>query len=164
MTVAAKFGSSAGSMPSFFIFLIATLFIVSCSNNKKYEYVEFVKSQSIYDGSPEIRERDAIEISAPSDSDAYLIAFQKFCISSKLYEIRAKQGNGEFSSEPIKFALFDENGIDIASTITFATKEKKEAELIRDLIQTDIENDESSMGHASAQVDSSKIKELLPFF
>lgn len=139
--------------------------MASCMGNKKYKYVEVVKSQSVFDGSMELKEKDAVEIKAPSDSDAYLDAFQRFCISLKLHESWVKKGKGEFSSEPIKFALYDENGIDIASTIFFASKDKMEAEIKKDIMDMDLDEKElSSVQNNMAEVDSGKIKELLPFF
>lgn len=144
---------------------VLLMLITSCSsNNKKYKYVEIVKSQSIFDGSREIKENEPVEIMAPTDSDAYLDAFRKFCISLSVHESWVKKGNGGFSSEPLRFALYDENGIDIVPSISFAGKEAKEAEIRKNIMEIDIDEDKSTSEQLTAKVDSAKIKELLPYF
>ena len=83
-----------------FIFLaLLVMLITSCSdNNKKYKYVVTVKSQSVFDGSMEVKENDPVEITAPSDSDAYLDAFRRFCIALMGHESWVKTGKVELSS------------------------------------------------------------------
>lgn len=145
--------------------LVFIMLITSCSsNNKKYKYIETVKKQSLFDGDMDIKENDPVEITAASDSDAYLEAFRKFCISFKVHESWVKKGKGEFSSEPLKFALYDENGIDIVSTISFATKEAQESEIRKSIMEIDMDENESYSEQTQSRVDSTRIKELLPYF
>ena len=147
------------------LFAVLVMLITSCSdNNKKYKYVVTVKSQSVFDGSMEVKENDPVEITAPSDSDAYLDAFRRFCIALMVHESWVKKGQVELSSEHLKFALYDESGIDLVPSISFASKEAQEAEIRKSIMEIDMNESESSSEQIKSGVDSAKIKELLPFF
>ena len=60
-------------MKYFLLITSCLLLIISCSCNKKYKYVEIVNEKSIIDGTTEMKEDEAVEISAPNDTDAYFI-------------------------------------------------------------------------------------------
>ena len=151
-------------MKYFLLITSCLLLIISCSCNKKYKYVEIVNEKSIIDGTTEMKEDEAVEISAPNDTDAYLIAFRKFCISSKMYEEMVKKGNGDFVAQPLRFELYNDKGIEIASSISFASKEKEEAEIMKSVMDLDMGNDDSNQEEVKSKIDSAKIKELLPYF
>jgi len=160
--------------------IISTLFILSsCKNlnddeekSKKYTYIEIVSEQSAFGGN---RHKDANEpkdINAISDSAAYLEAFLRFHISSRVSSHFAKT-YGTMSSIPVKFLLLNEKGIDISMTVTFTDKALKEKEIIDQIYSKsnvvkandDIAKEENSKQFQStAKIDSAKVKELSKFF
>ncbi len=150
-------------MKKIIIFSFSLLILVSCSS-KKYKYVEFeggidVLGEAVENG------KDPIEIFASSDSAAYLEAFEKFCIASKVYSDMVKDGMGEHLAIPIRFALYDENGKDIASFVSFATKKQKEKEIRDMVLGLDSSMSSINVGETKkAVIDSTKIKELSPYF
>lgn len=150
-------------MRKIIIFTFSLVLLVSCSN-KKYKYVEFEGGIDVLGNHVE-NETDAVEISASSDSVAYLEAYEKFCIAVKVYNDMVKEGIGEHQAAPIRFALYDENGKDIAPIVSFATKKQKEKEIQESVLGLDTGISSTSVSETKkAVVDSAKIKELSPYF
>ena len=115
-------------MKCFYIIFIAVFAFSSCQ--KKYTYVEEVRETSVFGGSS-VKDRDEKIITASSDTAAYLEAYQKFCISKKVYQDMLVSGMKD-PTVPLRFKLYDEQGNDI-SDIQFATRTVKEQE-INDII------------------------------
>jgi predicted choloylglycine hydrolase len=90
------------------LLLILLIFAFS-SCNKSYKYVETVKEKSLFSNSYNEKEEEPKTISSKNDSLAYLEAYQKFCISQKVYKDMTNQGI-EFVNIPIKFSLYNSNG------------------------------------------------------
>ena len=111
-------------MRKILLLLIAVLAFTSCQ--KKYTYVEKVRETSVFGGSSE-KDKDEKVIVAASDTAAYLEAFQKFCISKKVYQDMLVKGMKD-ASVPLSFKLYNEQGIDI-SDIMFASRADKEKEI-----------------------------------
>lgn len=136
----------------------------ACTINKEYKYVEVVNDRGIF-GNVSIEDEDENIIMAPSDSDAYLKAFEKFCISQKVYKDMQDAGMNP-SKQPISFKLYDDQGLEISKTTFFANKDKLEKKILS-IIQSE-ENTYKrhcdSDNDSSAKIDSVKIKELLPYF
>lgn len=143
-------------------FTLCLLALVSCTNNKEYKYVEVVNEPDLFGGSS-IKEKDPEIISAPSDSAAYLKAFEKYCISLNVHQQMIKDGMGTYLDTPMRFKLIDPSGIDIAMTVSFANKEEREQEIANKIMALgDISS--ATKTETVAKIDSAKIKELLPFF
>lgn len=108
------------------ICLFIVVFILN-SCEKKYKYVEREIKGSILGGIETIEKEE--EIIAKTDSSAYLLAFQKFKISEK---INRQMRSTHFRYAPIteSFILYDKDGNNI-TYISFPSKEKEEAEIIR---------------------------------
>ena len=73
------------------LLLILLIFAFS-SCNKSYKYVETVKEKSLFSNSYNEKEEEPKTISSKNDSLAYLEAYQKFCISQKVYKDMTNQG------------------------------------------------------------------------
>ena len=71
--------------------------------------METVKEKSLFSNSYNEKEEEPKTISSKNDSLAYLEAYQKFCISQKVYKDMTNQGI-EFVNIPIKFSLYNSNG------------------------------------------------------
>ena len=104
------------------LLLILLIFAFS-SCNKSYKYVETVKEKSLFSNSYNEKEEEPKTISSKNDSLAYLEAYQKFCISQKVYKDMTNQGI-EFVNIPIKNNVMslDDN---IGKTISDIKKEKQ---------------------------------------
>jgi hypothetical protein len=152
------------------LFLIVTI-LQACDNNKSYKYVEITGEQDVF-GGIEKKEKEAKIIKASSDSAAYLDAFQSFCISLKV-NMDMKQTLGTVYSTPVKFKLLNDKGEDIAKTVYFIDKERKEKEITEQIftmnntLQKSVDKskeDKAKQFQASAKIDSSKIKDLTKYF
>lgn len=148
-------------------FCLFALSFISC--NKSYKYVETVEETDLF-GHNTIKTDDAVIISAPSDSMAYLEAFKKFTISKKVYMDMVEAGSGSYLDRPISFKLYDSNGKNITNIIFFS-KSDKELEISESILSkpNDIKErfEERQAIIAQDQIarrDSVKIKELIPFF
>ncbi len=151
------------NMKGIFLFMAALMLLTACE--KKYKYVETVKEQSILSGSS-IKDKEAVIISAASDSIAYIEAFTKYCISQKVYNKMLKEGMADYLDVPITFRLYNEDGVDITN-ISFATRLEEEERISASIMaMVDVVNCNPSEGAelAEVKVDSAKIEELLPFF
>ena len=150
-------------MKGIFLFMAALMLLTACE--KKYKYVETVKEQSILSGSS-IKDKEAVIISAASDSIAYIEAFTKYCISQKVYNKMLKEGMADYLDVPIGFKLYDEDGMDITD-ISFATRLEEEERISTNILALDdVVNSNPTDGTelAESKIDSTKIEELLPFF
>lgn len=141
--------------------MVCSIFlIIACSNNQRYEYTE-IKSAS---GIDVVSKSDVIK--AKNDTLAYIAAYTKFVISLKVYNDMSKDGYGEYLDKPIDFVLTNGNGENIKS-INFTDKERREQE-IYDRIMSQTSSTQCSnttnTGNSFSAVDSSKIKELMPYF
>jgi len=143
----------------------------SCDNKKSYKYIEVVEEDGLLGGT-NTKEKEPKEIKAPNDSAAYLDAYQSFCISKKVN--RDMQASlGKVYSTPLKFKLLNEKGQDIAYSVLFSDKDKKEKEIeeqifsMKNNIQESVNNskkEEAENFKQTAKIDSSKIKELSKSF
>lgn len=154
-------------MKKILLLICALMSLTAC--NKKYRYVEVVREQSFLGGSS-ITEKEEKTITASSDSAAYIEAFRNFCISQKVYSDMCKKGMADYLDVPIGFKLYNSEGLDI-SDIVFATKNQQEEELVAKFMSMDnvvghskSSNSRSETVIPESNVDSSKIKELLPYF
>jgi hypothetical protein len=158
-------------IPVFFI-------LASCQNsnneeeNKKtYKYIEIVAEQSAIGGVRQ-EEEEPKEITAVSDSAAYLEAFKTFTISSKVSKDMIET-YGNMNSSPVKFLLLNEKAQDISKTVYFIDKSLREKEIIDQFYSMgnmvkanyDRTNEEKTKQFQSnAKIDSAKVKELSKFF
>lgn len=152
------------------LLLIASL-LTACDNNKSYKYVEITAEQGVL-GGLEKKEKEPKIIKASSDSTAYLDAFQSFCISLKVNK-DMKQTLGTVYSTPVKFKLLNEKGEDIANTVYFVDKEKREKEITEQIFAMDntiqesfvkSKADDAKQFQATAKIDSAKVKDLTKYF
>ncbi|MBQ8655519.1 MAG: hypothetical protein IJ527_00410 [Prevotella sp.] len=149
-------------MKNYILLLTAALTLTAC--NKKYKYVETVQEKSILSGST-IQEKESKEISAPSDSAAYLDAFQKFCISLKVYNDMQKKGMADYLDVPLGFKLYNNKGEDITDIVFYTKAEQMEIISARILsMENIVDGTKEKTPQQESKVDSAKIKELLPFF
>lgn len=142
-------------------FVVLFLFS-SCNFNRKYKYVEVILDKSIF-GEIDKKEEDPKIIKAASDSDAYLAAYQKFCISVKVNN-DMKASYGETFSTPLSFKLYNDKGVEITS-IVFASKSTQEKEIESRIFSMSNSMDSKNEAPAkTVKVDSSKVKELEKYF
>ena len=142
----------------------------SCDNirNKKYSYIVKVEEVGLLGGtSVELKEPE--EILAPSDSVAYIEAFQKFVISQKVYS-DMKEAGARYGARPISFSLYNSKGADITD-VYFESKYAKENEITEriqsrpnTIKQRADERRKKKNKELIARRDSAKIKELVKFF
>jgi len=154
----------------FCLFLI-TVTLVGCDNKKTYQYIEVTAEQGVLGGIEE-KEKEPKIIKASSDSSAYLDAFQLFSISLKVNK-DMKETLGTVYSTPIKFKLLNEEGEDIANTVYFENKDKREKEITEktfakgNTLQESVENrkeEDARNFQANAKIDSVIIKDLTKYF
>jgi len=107
--------------------LFAALLTGSCSVETPYKYIEVIKQEGI-DGVFEIKEKEAMELTATDDTSAYLEAFKNFCISVKSYKDRL-DFSGKSNIIPLRFSLIDKKGNEITAPINFPEREKREKEI-----------------------------------
>ena len=146
-------------MNKIIIFILSLFLFVSCA--KKYEYVEEVIEKSAFNGTTK-GEKKPETIRADSDSMAYIIAFNKFCISLKVIEQLIDDGMGDYAKIPVGFKLYNEKGADI-SNITFVNKERIENDIYSSIFKTNTEENSDNL-NSTPQIDSTKINELRPYF
>lgn len=106
---------------------VIVLVITSCQNKHKYKYIEICEQESLI-GGVSMKELEEEVIDAATDSVAYLKAYEKFCISLKIYQDMKATKNKVFSV-PKDFKLIDDENRDISKTITFANKKIREEEV-----------------------------------
>ena len=132
--------------------------------SKEYKYIEVCEDKALFGSGIELKEKNQETITDFSDSAAYLAAYEKFCIALKANQELIEM-MGESSSTPKEFKLLNENGIDIAKTISFADKEKLEKEIKSDIFSLSGPNLENTTGaYEVAKTDPEKIKELEKYF
>ncbi len=141
------------------------------SCNKTYKYVETVQEESIL-GGIETKESAEKIISAPNDSAAYLEAYKKFCISSKINK-DMEQSLGNTFSTPLSFKLFNEKDEDITNSTLFVSRTKREKEIEKQInsmensIQRAVDSnkkEETENFKKTVKIDSSAIKILEKYF
>jgi hypothetical protein len=151
--------------------LFIVMLLAACDNNKSYKYVEITAEQGVL-GGIEKKEQEAKVIRASSDSAAYLVAFESFCISLKINK-DMKQTLGTVYTSPINFKLLNDKGEDISNTVYFASKEKKEKEIMEQILamnntlQESVDRSnavDSKQIQATVKVDSTKVKDLTKYF
>ncbi len=153
-------------MKKILLLITVTILYTSC-DNKSYKYVETVREKSVFGGSS-IKVKDEIIISASSDSAAYIEAYKKFCIAQKVYNDMQEKGMAEYLDIPVGFKLLNSEGEDI-SDIYFITKAEKEEEISKSFLEMEnvvggSSNNPVNSEVQTSEVDSAKMKELLPFF
>jgi hypothetical protein len=150
---------------------LALLLLSACDNINRYQYIEISAERVSLDGVENI-EKEPKVIKASSDSAAYMAAFQSFCIALKVNE-DMKQTRGKVYSTPLKFKLLNENGEDIASTVYFSNKVKREKEIrekifaLKNSIQESVDKskvDDLKRFQDNASIDSAKVQNLKPHF
>ena len=107
---------------AFYSSIISFLICTSCSDTKTYIYVEILEQEE-FSGQIITVEKPGEIIKASSDSAAFLIAFEKFLFSNKLYE-EFTEAYGSLYRKAIEFKLIDKNGNDIADSTEFIDKER----------------------------------------
>jgi hypothetical protein len=121
--------------------------------------VEIVEETQIL-GGVETKDRDHKVIKAKSDSDAYLQAYNEYCIALKVNK-DMNESIGELFSKTVGFKLINEDGIDISKSTFFANKEKRENEIKESIFSMGNVLDESiEDSQKPVKIDSAKIKEL----
>lgn len=154
-------------MKKILLLITAIILFSSCDNNKSYKYVEKVREKSVFGGS-RIKEKDEKIIYASSDSAAYIEAYKNFCIAQKVYNDMRDKGMADYIDIPVGFKLLNSAGGDI-SDIYFVTKAEEEENISKKYFEMENVVDRSSTipdnsDSQTSKVDSSKMKELLPFF
>lgn len=147
-------------------FLLIVILIASCNKKHDYKYVETILDKGVF-GGVDKKDKDPVIIKAASDSDAYIEAYQKYCISVKV-DKDMQASLGETYTTTVGFKLLNDKGEDVTYTI-FATKSKQEKEIedrifsmnnsIKDAVQEN-KNQEA----AKIKVDTVKVKELEKYF
>ncbi|WP_326984110.1 hypothetical protein VUJ46_06070 [Chryseobacterium sp. MYb264] len=136
-------------------YLLTTSVLISCK--KTYKYVEKNEKEAI-SGGIEIVEEEK-EIKAENDTIAYIEAFKKFIVSEKVSN-QMRKSNIRFTSIPLSFKVYDENGNDITN-ISFKSREKREIELTNLVLESSSYKSEKI---DTNKIDSSKIKNLQEYF
>lgn len=153
----------------FFAFL--TFAVYSCDNKKSYKYIEVAQEESILGGT-DVKEKEAKTIRAADDSSAYLEAYQKFCISTKI-NMDMQAALGKTYSVPKSFKLYNDKEVEISNSVFFSEKDKREKEIeerifsIKNSIQESVDNVKKEKIESFKQTtsdDSTKIKELVKDF
>ena len=109
------------------LFAFLAFIVTSCQNKHQYKYVEICEQESLT-GGVSMKELEEEVIDAATDSIAYLRAYEKFCISLKVYQ-DMKASEIKMYSVPKDFKLIDDKNRDISKKITFANKHIKEEEV-----------------------------------
>lgn len=109
------------------LFAFIVIIFVSCQQSIKYEYVEIGIKESIFGGT-ELDKKDGEIIRVKTDSIAYLMAYQRFCISEKVAK-DMEEAYGASSTTPTDFQLIDEQGNDISLLIHFEKIDSLKADI-----------------------------------
>lgn len=151
------------------VLLLILVLLSSC--DKSYKYVETVQEESILGGT-DIKDSEEKIIKAPNDSTAYLEAYTKFCISSKISK-DMKQSLGETFSTPLSFKLYNDKEEDITNTTLFISRAKQEKEIEKQVFSMDNsiqqavdenKKEEAENFKKTVKIDSTKIKKLEKYF
>lgn len=150
--------------------VLILLLLVSCGSEKKYNYIEIVEEKELFGRDTKIEEKEVIVIRAESDSAAYVKAYEKFCSSGWSAKETAKKLGIEPSSRPLRFKLKNEDGLDIAQTVSFSNKESLEEEIsgrIKAIVLDALDGlnlSKNSDFEQKTEIDSLKIAELKKYF
>ena len=111
--------------------LLTLVFIISltaCTKKapvKSYKYIEISEVKGLFGGIT-YKEKEAVIITALSDSAAYCKAYEKFCIVRKVFYTMAKEypeSIGSGLTKPLSFKLLTESGENIENSVHFTDKE-----------------------------------------
>ena len=132
--------------------------LASC--DKSYKYVEIIDEKSMFDDSYESKQEEPEQITAKNDSIAYIKAFEKFCISVKVWRDMAKKGM-VLATVPKDFKIYNQYGKEVYVGIS---------NKILDSIQSEIMGLGSSFTEYQENetenhiIDTLKVEELSPLF
>lgn len=152
-------------------FSITLLILTSCNNYKNYKYIEIAEEEGL-SGRKSIVEKSEKTIRAVSDSAAYIAAFRDFMITKKIREDMF-EAYGSTTSTPLRFKLFNSEGIDITNQVSFIDKEFLENKLKDEIFAKEnsmLESRDRRLAEIEAerrqsiQIDSAKVLELERFF
>lgn len=140
--------------------LLLVLFLSGC--NKSYKYVETVNEKSLLGNTYNEKDEEPVIINAKNDSLAYLKAYNKFCISQKVYIEMQKAGMVDVNV-PLRFSLYDSNNNEILISVEQSTL---------DSIKNSVMSIKSNIGRIDSEnrkeelrlVDSVKVQELSRLF
>ena len=156
-------------MKKILIASITVLLLNAC--NSRYEYVEIAEKTNFLGGKEAVEKKKEV-IYSKNDTLAYMEAYKIYCRSCKVYDDMSAEIDFPID-RPIEFHLYNSNGIDISSFVTFVTKDEFEIsyrEQIYSLpnsIKKSKENNEAKKKEeymTNASIDSAKIRELTPLF
>ncbi|HWB24684.1 MAG TPA: hypothetical protein VG738_04350 [Chitinophagaceae bacterium] len=149
--------------PNLYPLLICLCLVISCNSVHKYKYVES-DDHIDFTGNSITKNQDPKIITAASDTEAYLKAYEYFCISNKVVR-DMKNSTGHTPYIPLKFALYNERGDDIATTTLFAGRSEREKEIEKRIYALpDVTTKAGDNTTSAPAVDSAKIKDLLKYF
>lgn len=143
------------------IYILCLLVCIFSACNEKYTYVETIKEKELIGENYSTKEKEDI-IMAPNDSTAFIEAYKKFCISTKVYNMMKEKGASEFTSIPVKFVLYNKDKEIISPNINEETLSN-----IRSIFLDEKKenfNRNSTTDKENIYIDSVKIKELSPHF
>lgn len=158
-------------MKNTLLLTLITCLIISCQKSKEYRYVESGLKENLF-GRTVLHVADTIVIKAETDSIAYMEAYKKYCISEKINK-DMKESLGTSSTTPTNFKLINENGEDIASTLSFLKMDSLKGDIrsvifeMKNSIQGSIDrNNQKELVEIKElkKIDSAKVNELVPFF
>lgn len=143
-------------MKKYLLLILITVFFVSCTSKKKYTYVQINKEKAIIGNSYDEKKAEPVVIEAENDSIAWMEANQKFYISQAV----SQKTNSGFTI-PVYFELYNDKNELILFTDSEELYKLKERifkmVLNKEATTSDVKNDINN-------VDSIKVKELIPFF
>lgn len=142
------------------ILLVAT----SCNSGKEYKYIQVNMAMGQFASSAQEVEEEPVAIIASSDSEAYVKAYEKFCISQRVYLDVANQID-MLQDIPVYFKLLSPKGENIAN-IEFQNKDTIEASIRRRIESLDgtAKIDNAAMKDEAPAIDSTAVKELSRYF
>lgn len=141
---------------------------ISCESNKKYQYVETIQEIGTL-ATPIPTKEDPEIINAKSDSAAFIKAFRRFCSSQKFEQDFAEAYDNILKEIPLSFKLLDEEGNNIANTITFKNKDSIEKAIKKNIFSEPNsilkrKKERHKEKVASLKVDTVIVKKLKPYF
>lgn len=151
------------------ITFISLLFLCAC--NSRYEYVEIAEKTDLFGGKERVEKKKEV-IYSKNDTLAYMEAYKIYCRSCKVYDDMSAEIDFPID-RPVEFHLYNNKGVDISSFISFVTKDefqvscREQIYSLPNSIKKAKENNEVKKKEefiANANIDSVKIRELIPLF
>lgn len=151
------------------ITFISLLFLCAC--NSRYEYVEIAEKTDLFGGKERVEKKKEV-INSKNDTLAYMEAYKIYCRSCKVYDDMSAEIDFPID-RPVEFHLYNNKGVDISSFISFVTKDefqvscREQIYSLPNSIKKAKENNEVKKKEefiANANIDSVKIRELIPLF